>query len=334
MKRAFDQLIEDSNIDIGITIPARGPLANKPCVKAIAEHAEALGFTLLAVPDHIVVPRAIASTYPYSESGEFPGASSGDCLDQFVLLAWLGAITTRPRLLSSVAVIPHRGAVQTAKMIATIDMLSEGRVILGAGAGWMKEEFEAIGAPPFEARGRVTDEYLQSFKILWTEDEPSFDGRHVRFSGVSFLPKPVQKPHPPIWVGGESPAAMRRTVRYADTWYPIGTNPRHPLDTLPRLDSGIARLRELAGREQREPDSIGLAFFLNAFDDSKPARITDGERALLTGSAEEIAADIDALAERGVRDLVLNFQRGSLEQTLASMTRFAERIRPLAGSIT
>ncbi|MDX1433624.1 MAG: LLM class F420-dependent oxidoreductase [Gammaproteobacteria bacterium] len=325
---------EDSTIETGITIPARGPLANKKCVRAMAEHAEALGFTLLAVPDHIVVPRAIASTYPYSETGEFPGASSGDCLDQFVLLAWLAALTSKPRLLTSVAVIPHRGAVQTAKMVATIDMLSEGRMILGAGAGWMKEEFEAIGAPPFEARGRVTDEYLQAFKVLWTEDNPRFDGRHVHFDGVSFLPKPVQKPHPPIWVGGESPAALRRTARYADTWYPIGTNPRHPLDTLPRLDAGIEALRDAAAREQRDPDSIGLAFFLNAFDESKPARMVEGERALLTGAAEEIAADVDALAERGVRDLVLNFQRGSLDATLASMKHFAERIRPLAKSIS
>ena len=298
----------------------------------MAEHAEALEFSLLAVPDHIVVPRSIASTYPYSASGEFPGASSGDCLDQFVLLAYLAALTTKARLLSSVTVIPHRGAVQTAKIVATIDMLSEGRAILGAGAGWMKEEFEAIGAPAFEARGRVTDEYLQAFKELWTADDPSFDGRHVSFTGISFLPKPVQKPHPPIWIGGESPAAMRRTVRYADAWYPIGSNPRHPLDTPSRLRTGIDRLRELAMSEQRDPDSIGLAFFLNAFDESKPARMENGERALLTGSAEEIAADIDALAKLGVRDLVLNFQRASLDETLASMTHFAERIRPFAAS--
>jgi alkanesulfonate monooxygenase SsuD/methylene tetrahydromethanopterin reductase-like flavin-dependent oxidoreductase (luciferase family) len=107
-------------------------------------------------------------------------------------------------------VLPHRPPVLTAKMLATIDVLSNERLIVGCGVGWMREEFEAIGAPPYEARGTVGDEYIQVFKELWTNDDPVFEGDHCRFSDLTFAPKPVQKPHPPIWTGGESPAALRR----------------------------------------------------------------------------------------------------------------------------
>lgn len=318
-------------MEFGFTIPTRGPLATPEGVAAFARGAEELGFTHLAVPDHVVVPRTIDSRYPYSASGEFPGAASGACFDQFALLAYVAAINSTARLLTSVTVIPHRGAVQTAKIVATIDVLSGGRMILGVGAGWMREEFEALGAPPFAERGRVTDEYLQAFKVLWSEDDPRFEGEHVRFANISFLPKPVQKPHPPIWVGGESPAALRRTARYGDVWFPIGNNPRHPLDTLNRLGEGISGMRLAAEKHGRDPEEIGVAFFANWFDESKSATTADGERLLLTGSTEEIAADISGLAGLGITDLTLNFQRDSLAQSLASMQHFAEVIRPLGG---
>ena len=317
-------------MDVGLTIPTRGPLATPEGVEAFARRAGELGFTHLAVPDHLVVPRSIDSRYPYSASGEFPGAASGACFDQFSLLAYVAAINRTARLLTSVTVIPHRGAVQTAKVVSTIDVLSEGRMILGVGAGWMKEEFEAVGAPPFGERGRVTDEYLQAFKILWTEDEPRFEGKHVSFSNISFLPKPVQQPHPPIWVGGESPAALRRTARYGDVWFPIGNNPRHPLDTVKRFAAGLEDLHAAAERCNRDPRSIGLAFFANWFDESKLMSTASGERLLLTGNTEQIAEDMLGLEEAGVRDLTLNFQRDTVEQSLNSMQHFAEVILPVA----
>jgi len=317
-------------MNVGLTIPTRGPLATPGSVEAFARKAQELGFAHLAVPDHVVVPRSIDSRYPYSASGEFPGAASGACFDQFTLLAFVAAINTTARLLTSVTVIPHRGAVHTAKIVSTIDVLSQGRMILGVGAGWMKEEFDALGAPAFEERGRVTDEYLQAFKALWTEDDPRFEGDHVRFSNITFLPKPQQKPHPPIWVGGESPAALRRTARYGDTWFPIGNNPRHPLDTVTRFSEGLSRMCAAAEKQNRDPDSIGLAFFANWFDETTTMDTLDGQRHLLTGSAGQIAEDMVELGELGVRDLILNFQRDTLEQSLDSMQHFAETIRPLA----
>ena len=318
-------------MDVGLTIPTRGPLATPSCVEAFCRRAEELGFAHLAVPDHIIVPRSIDSRYPYSASGEFPGAASGACFDQFTLLAFVAAINASARLLTSVTVIPHRGAVHTAKIVSTIDVLSNGRMILGVGAGWMREEFEAIGAPPFEERGRVTDEYLLAFKSLWTEDDPRFDGRHVHFSNISFLPKPLQQPHPPIWVGGESPAALRRTVRLGDTWFPIGNNPRHRLDTVERFAAGLEELTRVAESNNRDPNSIGLAFFANWFDENATLKTPDGERLLLTGGADAIAADIAGLEELGVTDLTLNFQRDNLEKSLDSMAHFVETILPAEG---
>jgi probable F420-dependent oxidoreductase len=277
----------------------------------------------------VVVPRSIDSRYPYSESGAWPGAASGACLEQFTLLAYLAAISSNARLITAVAVVPYRGAVHTAKIAATIDVLSQGRMVLGVGAGWLKEEFEALNSPPFEERGRVTDEYLQALKILCSEDDPHFEGQHVRFANLSFLPKPVQKPHPPIWVGGESAPALRRAVRYGDTWFPIGNNPRHPLDTATRFATGRQRLHETAEQNGRDPNSIGLAFYAGWFDETKTLQVADGQRHILTGNPAQVAEDIDALSELGVRDLVLNLQRDTLEQSLDSMQHFADETQPL-----
>lgn len=313
-------------MDFGFGIPTRGPTATPEGVRALAERGEALGFTWLAIPDHIVIPRGIDSRYPYSETGEFPGRAGGDCLEQLTLMAWLAACTHRARLLTSIMVVPHRGPVHTAKIIATLDVLSGGRIVIGCGAGWMAEEFVAIGAPPFEQRGRVTDEYLAAFKVLWTEDDPRFEGEHVRFAGVVFEPKPVQKPHPPLWIGGESGAAMRRVVAHGDAWYPIGSNPRFPLDTLERYRGGLGRLHARAEAAGRDPASITRCYWAN-WPWEQPAECHGGgARRLFTGSADDVLADTAALRDLGVRNLLLNFQRPSLDESLAAMARFAEEV--------
>jgi len=317
-------------MNVGLTIPVRGPLATADSAKALAERAEALGFAHLAVTDHIIVPKTIDSRYPYNQSGEFPGlAAGGDCFDQFTLLAYLAAISTKPRLVTSVTVIPHRGAVHTAKILATIDVLSGGRTTLGVGAGWMKEEFDALGVPDFEQRGKVTDEYLEAFKILWSEDDPHFDGKHVQFGNIHFSPKPVQEPHLPIWIGGESRPALRRTVRYGDVWFPVANNPRHPLNSISLFKEGIKKLHDMADEHDRDPANIGLALFANWFDEKKTIELETGERHLLTGKPEDIAEDMDALAALGVRDVIFNFQRETLEQSLDSMQHFADVIQPM-----
>jgi probable F420-dependent oxidoreductase len=311
---------------IGMGIPETGSQATRSALAAWIERAEGLGYSYFTVSDHIVIPGAIESRYPYSESGGVSGW--GECMEQFTYMAYLAAITTTTRLVSSVTVMPLRGAMHMAKTIATIDVLSGGRMVLGIGVGWLEEEFEAVQAPPFAARGRVTDEYLQAFKLLWTEDDPCFDGDHVKFANVIFEPKPVQKPHPPIWVGGESLPAMRRAVRHGDAWHPIDSNPRHRLDTLERMAAGIARLHQLAADQSRDPASIGVALYTGWSTTEDKA--DDGQRKFLTGSEATIAEDIQALEAMGVSDLLLGFRRDTLEESLDNMQYFADDIWALA----
>ena len=195
-------------IEFGFGIPSGGPMANPEDIATLARRGEELGFGFLGVSDHVVMPNSIRSRYPYSPVGKYSGA--GEYLEPLTLLSFVAVHTSRVRLAPSVLVLPYRGAVLTAKILASIDVLSNGRLILGCGVGWMREEFELLGSPPYDERGAVADEYLRAFKVLWTSDSPTFSGKYVNFSDLGFVPRPVQKPHPPIWVGGESPPALAR----------------------------------------------------------------------------------------------------------------------------
>ena len=228
---------------IGFNLPLSGPTASPAMLARLAAEGEAIGYDYAAISDHIVEPTDIHARYPYTESGEFPASSRGERHEQVTVIAYLAAKTSRLKFLTSVMVAPHRPAVLTAKMLATIDVMSGGRLIVGVGAGWLEEEFAAIGAPPFAERGAVTDEYLMAFRELWTKDKPRFDGRFVKFADILFAPKPVQKPCPALWVGGESGPAMRRAAKLGNGWYPIGVNPRHRL-------CGSSTRRSSLNREQ------------------------------------------------------------------------------------
>ncbi len=311
-------------MQFGMNLPPRGPLADRDAIAAIARHAEELGFAYLAVPDHIVVPSDIGSRYPYAGDGVFPGAA-GEFVEPLALMAFLGALTSRIRLMTSVLVVPHRPAVLTAKILATIDALTGGRVTIGVGAGWMREEFEAIGAPPFDARGKVTDEYIAAFRELWTSETPRFDGEYVSFSDIIFLPRPVQRPIP-VWSGGESGAALRRAGAVADGWYPVGSNPRFPLDTLARYDERLARVKAIAAEAGRAPESLHLAYWAMWYRAGVRMEAIDGGRKLFSGDDDEVLGDIAAFAERGVRTLNVNLAGGAVQATLDRMSRFAEDI--------
>ncbi len=311
---------------IGFNAPIAGPLAEPEALFRICVEGEAMGFDFATFSDHVVIPATISPNYPYSDTGEFPQGSRGGRHELLTEVAFIAAKTSRLKLVTSVMVVPHRPAVLTAKMLSTIDILSEGRLIVGVGAGWLKEEFEALGAPPFAARGAVTDEYLQAFRSLWTEDDPRFEGEHVKFAGIAFAPKPVQKPWPPIWVGGESGPALRRTARLGDAWYPIGTNPAHPLDSLARYRAGVARLRKAASDAGRAPLSIGLAYRVARYGGDVPTKASDGERRLFSGGATEIAGDLHDLGELGVTHIDFGFGGATAEQMLDAMKRFRDDV--------
>jgi len=314
-----------TEIQFGAQVPPRGPMTDPECIRAIISEAESLDYGVLIVSDHIVVPKDIDSIYPYSEGGDFPGQSGGECMEQLSLLAYTAAMSRKAKLLTSVMVVPHREPLLAAKALATTDQLSGGRVIVGCGTGWMKEEFEAIGAPDFTKRGEVTDDYLRIFKKVWTDDDAAHDSPYSKFSNITFKPKPKQTPHPPIWIGGESGRAHRRVVELGDGWYPIGANPAHPLDSVARYKAARDRLFERAEKVGRDPATISLGY--NApFHSRQEGEARDGGRLIMTGSADDRAADIAALQELGVTTFVVNTLAAELPATLDSMREFADDV--------
>ena len=317
-----------TDIQFGVQVPHRGPMTDPECIRAIVSEAETLGYGVLIVSDHIVVPKDIDSKYPYSEGGDFPGQAGGECMEQLTLLAYVAAMSRKAKLLTSVMVVPHREPLLAAKSLATTDQLSGGRVIVGCGTGWLREEFEAIGAPHYTKRGEVTDDYIRIFKKVWTDDDAAHDSAYSSFSNITFKPKPIQTPHPPIWIGGESGRAHRRVVELGDGWYPIGANPAHPLDSIERYKASRDRLRARAEQAGRDPSTIALGY--NApFHSQTEAEARDGGRLIMTGAAKDRAADISALKALGVTTVVVNVLAADLPSTLAAMREFQEEVVPL-----
>jgi probable F420-dependent oxidoreductase len=311
---------------IGFDTPTRGPLATPENIARVAIEGEAMAYDYLTLSDHIVIPKDIQARYPYSDTGEFPAGGRGNWCDQLTSAAYIAGKTSRLRLVTSVMVVPYRPAVLAAKMLATIDLLSNGRLIVGCGAGWLKEEFEALGTPPFAERGAVTDEYLAAIRELWTQEQPHFEVRYVRFADIVFAPKPVQKPHPPLWIGGESAPALRRVARLGDGWYPIGTNPRHPLDTLSRLRAGIDRMRALVAEAGREPSSVAVAYRVARYGSAVEPRSDQGERRLFSGTSADIAGDLRTFRELGVAAIDFAFAGPTIDVTIANMKRFRDEV--------
>ena len=314
-------------MQFGFHVPISGALSSPDNLVALARRGEELGYDYVCVGDHVVVASEVRSRYPYERSGEFPHV--GDYLEQLTQLSFLASQTTTIRLLPSVMVAPYRPAVLTAKVLATIDVLSKGRLVVGCGVGWMREEFEALDAPPFEERGAVTDEYIRAFKELWTSSSPTFEGKYVRFSNVAFEPRPVQRPHPPIWIGGESPAALRRAARLGDGWYPTAFSSDYTIETPEEMAAYVARLRGYAEEADRDPSAIQIAYLPGAYDGRQGQLAPDGERRPFTGTPQQVADDIRGFGEVGVGHMLFTFPGTTLNAMTEGMERFATEVRPL-----
>ncbi len=311
-------------MQIGFNLPNSGAFIDPAVLARIAREGEALGYDYLTLTDHVLLPDTAAPGYPYSETGEFLSEAPGIRHEQLTAMAWVAAKTERIRLVAAVLVVPHRPAVLAAKMLATIDVLSGGRLTVGVGAGWLRAEFDAVVTTPFAERGAVTDEYLQAFRALWTQQHPRFEGNYVAFHNVVFEPKPVQKPHPPIWVGGESPPALRRAARLGNTWYPVGTNRQHLLNSLPRLAAGIERVRRLTSEAGREARSLGVVYRVKRLGEGVPAKASDGERRLFSGSDAAILDDLRAMREIGVTGIDVDVERADADAAIAELRRLRE----------
>lgn len=308
-------------MQFGFNLPNDGVFTDPATMARIAREGEALGYDYLTLTDHVVLPDTAAPGYPYSESGEFLSGTPSVRHEQLTALAWVAAKTERIRLVTAVLVVPHRPAVLAAKMLATIDVLSGGRLTVGVGAGWLEPEFDALSTPPFYKRGAVTDEFLRAFRALWTERRPRFEGTYASFADIVMEPKPAQSPYPPIWVGGESPPALRRAAKLGNAWYPIGTNGAHPYDSLPRLAAGIERLRKLTAEAGRDPATMGVLYRVKRLGESVPARASDGERRLFSGSDSDIVGDLRALRAAGVTGLDVDIERADADASIAELRR-------------
>jgi len=236
-------------MDIGLFVPLGALNANARFLRTLGPAVEERGFESIWVAEHVVLFDNYASQYPYSPDGKFPGGGDTGLLEPLTALTYLAAVTDRVRLGTGICLVPQRNPVYTAKQVADLDLLSGGRVDFGIGIGWLKEEFDALNVP-FAKRGQRTDEYLQVMRSLWTEETSSFAGELYQLSPCRLYPKPVQSPHPPIHVGGESDAAMRRAARFGQGWFTFNRLPVGFSDALARLDVHLAAL----GRSRSDRD--------------------------------------------------------------------------------
>src|SRR5256712_4908357 len=252
-------------MDIGCHLPTQGPVATREALLTFCREAEHRQIASLWVSDHVIFPRTATGRYP---GGRFPFAPDTPYLEPVAVLAAAAVATTRPRIGSSVFILGHRHPVVMAKMLTTIDALSNGRLVCGVGVGWWEEELTILDAP-FHRRGRQADEILRVFKELWTSDHPRFAGEFYRFDDVGFAPKPVQKPHPPIWVGGDSPSRFRLVWPSGDGWRATSKSPAE-------LAASLERLRAMARAARRPiqtlPPSIRRAPRAALTPHARPAR--------------------------------------------------------------
>ncbi len=308
----------------GCSAPSRGPLASPDNLRSIAQRAEDLGFDSVWVSDHIILPREVSSFYPYSADGVATFTPDQPYYEPISTLNFLAGCTHRVRLGTHVLILPYRNPVLTAKMLATLDVLSGGRLILGAGVGWMEEEFQALGLDTFAQRGAVTNDYIRLFKELWTNDNPEFHGEYYDVAGAGFLPKPVQEPHPPIWIGGHTGPAIRRAAELGDGWMPIGLRPPAILEP-EEMATKIARLRRLSVQAGRPEDAVDICFSTNV-SFAAPA---DPVRPMMQGLPEQIAADLRQYQDLGVSNFIFSFPGDSVAAQQEGMEQFSREVMPL-----
>ncbi len=308
----------------GFYLPTRGPLVNRSDITRFVRTGEKLGFHSVMVADHIAVPVKTESVYPYTADGKF--LSKGDALETLTTMAYIAGATEKIRMVSSVMIVPHRNPILTAKALATIDVLSGGRVTVGVGVGWFREEFEALHTADFDKRGAVTNEYLEIFKKLWTQSPVAHQGEFYSFEALHCEPLPIQKPHPPIWIGGHSRPALRRAARYGDGWHPVGAvaaSPLPPEEMRQKLDE-LKRLTEEAGRDF---DKLTISFKAPLYEpDMKEVA---GERRRFTGSPEQVADDIREYESLGISELIFDFRGDTIDASMEGMERFAKELMPL-----
>jgi probable F420-dependent oxidoreductase len=298
---------------VGVNLLNFGPGVSPESLAGWTRLAETVGYHFVMISDHIAMTPDVVARYP------------APFYDPFVTLAWLARATSRLELGTTVVILPYRHPLHTARLTANIDRLSGGRFIFGVGVGWARQEFEALGVP-FERRGAMSNDYLAAIKTAWTSDPASHAGPFVSFRDVRTAPPPVRSPHPPIWVGGASDAALRRAVRLGDAWHPIRIR-------VPWLrDMGLPRLREIAEKEGRRVPALCPRIRLRVTETD----LAEEQRIAGEGSLDQIRADLEALAALGASYVLFDTYTDDAEATRhhepgwRMLTLLAERVLDLA----
>ena len=306
--------------EFGLDVGVYGRLAQPDEVLKLALLAEDEGFHSIWLADHVAFPVTVAAKYPYSVDGSFPAPLDDPLLEPVATMGVLVGATKRVRIGTAVLVMPLRNPVLLARMLATLDVFSGGRIILGAGVGWMAEEFAALDTFDFARRGKVTDEYLEIFKAICAGGEVSYSGETYQFEAVHSNPPSVQRPHPPILVGGTSKPALRRVARLADGWMSVGLPPA-------QLEECLSALRGACADQGRRYEDLALyhKLFINI---GEAAAAKGGGRETGTGSVTEIIDDFKRIRELGYRGFIIRYRGEDAAEQQRQLSRFAAEIAP------
>ena len=296
---------------------------------SVAVDAEAAGFHSMWFPDHVCMPLETGSAHVANTSGTRSYAPHHEMLDAAVVMGAVATVTTTLKLGTSVLISPYRGPLNDVRQFTTVDVLSNGRLILGVGAGWMVEEFEALGLEPSE-RGARTVEAIEIYKRAWTERDVSFDGHYYHFSDISMDPKPVQQPRPPIIYGGVSQLGARRAARHCDGFYPLFLDP-YAEPSRYEVHQGIIRAElDALGRDPATFAMMGAATFHLTSEDQSVG--SDGRPRICTGSSERILDDLARFAEAGYSMIVAKVvcPSGEVSELRDHIQRIGDEIIPTA----
>ena len=308
-------------MEYGVSLINRGALATPAIMRGFALKAESLGFSSMTISDHIVIPKRMPDNYPYHPEGEFAWEAARDYYEPLATLMYLAGATSTLRLGTSVLIVSYRNPITVAKMIASIDALSGGRIFLGVGTGWWEDEYKALGIPShFAERGPRTDEYIRIYRNLWNEVNPAFEGRFHSYEDFEFSPRPVQPGGVPIWIGGHTKRALRRAAELGDAWHPIGLRPPAGL-TPEELGASREILHGYCEKAGRDPASMKIAFRC-------PINFS-GPRGSMQGTPEQIADDIRAYTAQGVTHFTFDFMVGGETELMETVERVAKDVLPL-----
>ena len=290
---------------IGFMLPQFGAMATYQNMMDMAQLAEERDFESVWAADHVIMPTDVSTPYPYSKSAEYIADPKGNHLEPFTMLSFIAGCTQRGLMGFTVIVAPYRHPIVTGKMMASIDVLSQGRLIAGVGAGWLKEEFDALQVS-WKKRWAQTEEHIRIWKELWTSDEPAFDGDYYKFKNVQCRPQPIQRPHPPITIGGNGMACFRQIVALADGWQVVSEAPDDVYATNGDLETNLNTLRKLSEESGRDFETIEIT------------------AVIIAGTAKGVLEDLPRYQQIGVDRLILDFPAFVSEPT--QMSKMLETI--------